>query len=155
MADPMVRELEVLSPIRQELATALEDVNDPNEDKILRTLFNLIDSTIRTNFYLRYEQDDYFFSFKVSSLGVIEMPSPRPLYEVYVHSAKMEGIHLRGGKVARGGIRWSDRPDDFRTEVLGLVKAQMTKNAVIVPEGSKGGFVTKSVDPDREKWVRL
>lgn len=152
--DPMVREMEVLSPIRQELVTALEEVNDTNEDKILRTLFNLIDSTIRTNFFLRYEQDDYFFSFKVSSLGVIDMPNPRPLYEVYVHAAWMEGLHLRGGKVARGGIRWSDRPDDFRTEVLGLVKAQMTKNAVIVPQGSKGGFITKDFDPDREKWVK-
>ncbi len=150
LADPMIRELEVLSPIRQELVTALEAVSDPNEDKILRTLFNLIDSTIRTNFFLRYQQDDYFFSFKVNTLGIIDMPSPRPLYEVYVHSAKMEGLHLRGGKVARGGIRWSDRPDDFRTEVLGLVKAQMTKNAVIVPEGSKGGFVTKETSPDRE-----
>ena len=150
-ADPMTRELDVLSPIRQELAVALEDVSDPNEDRILRTLFNLIDSTIRTNFFLRYRQADYFFSFKVSSLGVIDMPSPRPLYEVYVHSAKMEGLHLRGGKVARGGIRWSDRPDDFRTEVLGLVKAQMTKNAVIVPEGSKGGFITKLYSPDREQ----
>ncbi len=149
-ADAMTRELEVLSPIRQELVTALEVVSDPNEDKILRTLFNLIDSTIRTNFFLRYQQDDYFFSFKINTLGVIDMPSPRPLYEVYVHSAKMEGLHLRGGKVARGGIRWSDRPDDFRTEVLGLVKAQMTKNAVIVPEGSKGGFITKHFSSDRE-----
>jgi glutamate dehydrogenase len=150
LVDPMTRELEVLSPIRQELLTALEVVSDNNEDKILRTLFNLIDSTIRTNFFLRYQQDDYFFSFKVNTLGVIDMPAPRPLYEVYVHSATMEGLHLRGGKVARGGIRWSDRPDDFRTEVLGLVKAQMTKNAVIVPEGSKGGFVTKLVSPDRD-----
>ncbi len=150
-ADPMTRELEVLSPIRQDLVQALEEVSDPNEDKILRTLFNLIDSTIRTNFFLRYQSEDYFFSFKVSSLGVIDMPSPRPLYEVYVHAAWMEGLHLRGGKVARGGIRWSDRPDDFRTEVLGLVKAQMTKNAVIVPEGSKGGFITKEYSPDREK----
>ncbi|MFO7578423.1 MAG: NAD-glutamate dehydrogenase, partial [Pelovirga sp.] len=108
-------------------------------------------STIRTNFYLRCEQDDYFIALKISSLGVIEMPAPRPLYEVYVHSATMEGIHLRGGKVARGGVRWSDRPDDFRTEVLGLVKAQMTKNAVIVPEGSKGGFVTKRTSQDRER----
>ena len=155
LADPMVRELDVLSPIRQELLTALEVVTDPNEDKILRTLFNLIDSTIRTNFYLRYQQDDYFFSFKINTLGVIDMPSPRPLYEVYVHSAKMEGLHLRGGKVARGGIRWSDRPDDFRTEVLGLVKAQMTKNAVIVPEGSKGGFVTKLSSPDREEMGEI
>lgn len=154
-ADPMVRELEVLSPIRQELVVALEDVSDPNEDRILRTLFNLIDSTVRTNFFLRYQQNDYFFSFKVSSLGVIDMPSPRPLYEVYVHSAKMEGVHLRGGKVARGGIRWSDRPDDFRTEVLGLVKAQMTKNAVIVPVGSKGGFITKLYSPDRERMGEI
>jgi glutamate dehydrogenase len=149
-ADPMDRELEALSPIRQQLVTALEDVSDPNEDRILRTLFNLIDSTVRTNFYLRWHQEDYFFSFKVSSLGVIDMPAPRPMYEVYVHSATMEGVHLRGGKVARGGIRWSDRPDDFRTEVLGLVKAQMTKNAVIVPVGSKGGFITKRSSDDRE-----
>ncbi len=155
LADPMTRELEVLSPIRQELVAALEAVSDTNEDKILRTLFNLIDSTIRTNFFLRYEQDDYFFSFKVNTLGIIDMPAPRPLYEVYVHSAKMEGLHLRGGKVARGGIRWSDRPDDFRTEILGLVKAQMTKNAVIVPEGSKGGFITKEFSPDREQMGEI
>lgn len=153
--DPMTRELEVLSPIRQKLLAVLEEVSDNNEDRILRTLFNLIDSTVRTNFYLRSETDDYFFSFKVSSLGVIDMPAPRPLYEVFVQSALMEGIHLRGGKVARGGIRWSDRPDDFRTEVLGLVKAQMTKNAVIVPVGSKGGFVTKKTSPDRERMGEL
>ncbi len=155
LADPMQRELDVLSPIRLDLATALEEVSDPNEDRILRTLFNLIDSTVRTNFYLRCQQEDYFFSFKVSSLGVIDMPSPRPLYEIYVHSATMEGVHLRGGKVARGGIRWSDRPDDFRTEVLGLVKAQMTKNAVIVPVGSKGGFVTKRSSADRERMGEI
>lgn len=149
--DLMSREMEALSPVRQELANALEAVSDNNEDRILRTLFNLIDSTVRTNFFLRCEQDDYFFSFKVSSLGVIDMPTPRPLYEIYVHSAQMEGLHLRGGKVARGGIRWSDRPDDFRTEVLGLVKAQTTKNAVIVPVGSKGGFVTKRVSKDRDR----
>ena len=153
--DPMVRELEVLSPVRHELVKVLEDVSNPNEDKILRTLFNLIDSTVRTNFFVRCERDDYFISLKISSLGVIDMPAPRPLYEVYVHSAQMEGIHLRGGKVARGGVRWSDRPDDFRTEVLGLVKAQMTKNAVIVPEGSKGGFVTKRSSDDREQLGQI
>lgn len=153
--DPMVREIEALSPIRQELVTALEEVSNTTEDKILRTLFNLIDSTIRTNFFIRCDRDDFFISLKISSLGVIDMPAPRPLYEVYVHSAKMEGIHLRGGKVARGGVRWSDRPDDFRTEVLGLVKAQMTKNAVIVPEGSKGGFVTKRTSSDRERMGRI
>lgn len=153
--DTLQRETLVLSPIRQELLTALEQVTDSNEDQILRTLFNLIDSTVRSNFFIRRGQPDFFFSFKVSSLGVIDMPSPRPLYEVYVHSATMEGLHLRGGKVARGGIRWSDRPDDFRTEVLGLVKAQMTKNAVIVPVGSKGGFVVKTPFTDREEGAVL
>ncbi len=153
--DPMVREVKVLSPIRQELVNVLEEVSNPNEDKILRTLFNLIDSTIRTNYFVRCEKEDYFISLKISSLGVIDMPAPRPMYEVYVHSAQMEGIHLRGGKVARGGVRWSDRPDDFRTEVLGLVKAQMTKNAVIVPEGSKGGFVTKRSSDDRDQMGRI
>ena len=76
---------------------------------------------------------------------------PAPLYEIYVHPPRMEGIHLRGGKVARGGIRWSDRPDDFRTEVLGLMKTQMTKNALIVPVGSKGGFVVKTPFTSREE----
>ena len=154
-ADSMVREVEVLSPIRQDLVSVLENVSNPNEDKILRTLFNLIDSTVRTNYFVRCEKEEYFISFKISSLGVIDMPAPRPMYEVYVHSARMEGIHMRGGKVARGGVRWSDRPDDFRTEVLGLVKAQMTKNAVIVPEGSKGGFVTKDTSDDRDKMGRI
>jgi glutamate dehydrogenase len=151
LCDPLMREIDVLSPIRQQLVDVLEAVSDPNEDRILRTLFNLIDSTIRSNFFVRCAKEDDFISFKIAALGVIDMPTPRPLYEVYVHSATMEGIHLRGGKVARGGIRWSERPDDFRTEVLGLVKAQMTKNAVIVPEGSKGGFITKRVSADRDQ----
>ncbi len=102
-------------------------------------------------------RDDYFFAFKISAIGIIDMPAPRPLYEIYVHSAAMEGIHLRGGKVARGGIRWSDRPDDFRTEILGLMKTQMTKNALIVPVGSKGGFVVKTPFSTREEgapWSR-
>jgi len=153
--DPLERETLVLSPVRQQLLDALEKVSDSNEDQILRTLFNLIDSSVRCNFFIRRDLPDFFFSFKISSLGVIDMPSPRPLYEVYVHSKKMEGVHLRGGKVARGGIRWSDRPDDFRTEVLGLVKAQMTKNAVIVPVGSKGGFIVKTPFTDREEGGRL
>jgi len=149
------REEEGLSPLRQELVALLEAVADPNEDRILRTLFNLIDSTVRTNFFSRREQGDYFFAFKISALGIIEMPAPRPLFEIYVHAATMEGIHLRGGKVARGGIRWSDRPDDFRTEILGLMKTQMTKNALIVPVGSKGGFVVKQPVTSREEGARL
>ncbi len=153
--DPLRREEEALMPIRLDLAQALDRVRDINEDRILRTLFNLIDSTVRTNFFLRRDDPDYFLSFKISAIGIIDMPFPRPLYETYVHSASMEGIHLRGGKVARGGIRWSDRPDDFRTEVLGLMKTQMTKNALIVPVGSKGGFVVKTPFTTREQGGEL
>ncbi|OQY19336.1 MAG: hypothetical protein B6I36_04465 [Desulfobacteraceae bacterium 4572_35.1] len=153
--DMMTREEQALFPARMELIDALQDVNNSSEDKILRTFFNLIDSTVRTNFYKRKEMDDYFFSFKVSAIGINEMPVPRPLYEVYVHNSKMEGIHLRGGMVARGGIRWSDRPDDFRTEILGLMKTQMTKNALIVPVGSKGGFIVKTPYAEREEGMAL
>ncbi len=138
-----------------QLAEALEQVEDINEDRILRTLFNLIDSSVRTNFFFRRQRPDYFFAFKISALGIIDMPAPRPLFEIFVHAAGMEGIHLRGGKVARGGIRWSDRPDDYRTEILGLMKTQMTKNAVIVPVGSKGGFVVKTPWTTREEGAAL
>lgn len=143
--DPLVREERALFPARVALQQDLETVHDINDDRILRALFNLIDATVRTNFHLRKDSDDYFISFKINSIGVIDMPSPRPLYEIYVHAADMEGIHLRGGKIARGGIRWSDRPDDFRTEILGLMQTQMSKNALIIPEGAKGGFVVKHV----------
>ncbi len=154
-SDPMRREEEALMPIRMELSQALDRIRDINEDRILRSLFNLIDSTVRTNFFLRRGGPDYFLSFKISAIGVIDMPFPRPMYDTYVHSATMEGVHLRGGKVARGGIRWSDRPDDFRTEVLGLMKTQMTKNALIVPVGSKGGFIVKTPFTTREEGARL
>ncbi len=153
--DPMQREEAALMPIRMELSQDLDQISDINEDRILRSLFNLIDSTIRTNFFLRRKDPDYFLSIKISAIGVIDMPVPRPMYETYVHSASMEGIHLRGGKVARGGIRWSDRPDDFRTEVLGLMKTQMTKNSLIVPVGSKGGFVVKTPFTTREEGAEL
>jgi len=153
--DPVVREEEALHPARQELIESLAEVDNANEDSILRTMFNFIDSTVRTNFFIRYMQDDYFISLKISSIGIAEMPTPRPMYEVYVHNASMEGIHLRGGKVARGGIRWSDRPDDFRTEVLGLLKTQTTKNTLIVPMGSKGGFVVKTPFEDRNTGIEL
>ncbi|WP_232420157.1 NAD-glutamate dehydrogenase domain-containing protein [Nitrosococcus watsonii] len=153
--DPMRREEEGLLPIRLELATALKSVTDVNEDRILRTLFNLIDATVRTNFYHRQKQGDYFLAFKISSLGIIDMPAPRPLYEIYIHSATMEGIHLRGGRVARGGLRWSDRPDDFRTEILGLMHTQMMKNSLIVPVGAKGGFVVKRSFSSREEGAKL
>ncbi|WP_305045672.1 NAD-glutamate dehydrogenase [Geoalkalibacter sp.] len=154
-SDQSAREEQALSPLRMQLAAALEEVADINEDRILRTFFNLIDSTVRTNFFLRRSASDYFFAFKISAIGIIEMPAPRPLFEIYVHAAAMEGIHLRGGRVARGGIRWSDRPDDFRTEILGLMKTQMTKNALIVPVGSKGGFIVQTPYRTREEGAQL
>ena len=153
--DSMQREEEALMPVRMELSQVLDEIRDINEDRILRSMFNLIDSTVRTNFFLRRDDPDYFLSFKISAIGIIDMPFPRPMYETFVHSASMEGIHLRGGKVARGGIRWSDRPDDFRTEVLGLMKTQMTKNSLIVPVGSKGGFVVKNSFSTREEGAEL
>lgn len=141
--DPLQREEQGLFPIRLQLLKGMDGVTDLNDDRILRTLFNLIDSTVRSNFHVRRHLDDYLIAIKINSLGVIDMPAPRPIFEIYVHAADMEGIHLRGGKIARGGIRWSDRPDDFRTEILGLMQTQMSKNALIVPTGAKGGFVVK------------
>ncbi|MGR9051660.1 MAG: NAD-glutamate dehydrogenase domain-containing protein [Gammaproteobacteria bacterium] len=145
-SDPAVREEQALFPLRLELLEHMTAVNDINDDKILRTLFNLIDATMRTNFHVRKDLDEYFVSFKINSLGIIEMAPPKPQYEIYVHAFNMEGIHLRGGKISRGGIRWSDRPDDFRTEILGLMQTQMSKNALIIPKGAKGGFVVKRID---------
>jgi glutamate dehydrogenase len=126
---------------------ALESVGSLAEDEVLRALDNLVRCALRTNFYQVPERP--VVSIKVDSRKVEGMPSPRPMFEIYVHSRLLEGIHLRGGKVARGGIRWSDRHDDFRTEVLGLMKTQMVKNAIIVPVGSKGGFVLKGKVPPR------
>ncbi len=125
---------------------SLNKVSSLAFDRTLRALFNLVEATVRTNYYL----GKTYISHKVSSREVSEMPEPRPLYEIMVVGPGVEGIHLRGGMVARGGLRWSDRPDDFRTEVLGLMKTQMTKNAVIVPVGSKGGFYVKKPPAERE-----
>jgi glutamate dehydrogenase len=141
--DAMVREEQVLFALRLQLLEAMAAVESLNEDRILRTFFNLIDATVRSNFHQRLRQDDYFIAIKIDSLGVIDMPSPKPIYEIYVHAVDMEGIHLRGGKVSRGGIRWSDRIDDFRTEILDLMQTQISKNALIIPTGAKGGFVVK------------
>jgi glutamate dehydrogenase len=128
-------------------ARALEAVRSLAEDEVLRALDDLVKAALRTNTYQRPERP--VFSIKVDSRKVEGMPSPRPMCEIYVHSRRLEGIHLRGGMVARGGIRWSDRHDDFRTEILGLMKTQMVKNSVIVPVGSKGGFVLKGEVPPR------
>ncbi len=118
-----------------------------DDDRILRNHLGTVDATVRTNAFLNRPH----LSFKFASAAVPLMPKPYPLYEIFVYSPAMEGIHLRGGRVARGGIRWSDRPEDYRTEILGLMKAQMVKNAVIVPVGSKGGFVLKHPPADRQE----
>ena len=128
-----------------EIESALKDVANLSEDRVLRQTLALILATTRTNFWRRDAQGRprSFVSFKFDSSKVPGLPEPKPMFEVFVYSTRFEGVHLRGGRVARGGLRWSDRPEDFRTEVLGLVKAQMVKNTVIVPVGSKGGFVLK------------
>ena len=148
--DAARREEQVLLPMHLEMLQSMEKVTDLNDDRILRNLFNLIDATMRCNFHLRRQSPDYFIAFKIDSLGVIDMPPPKPQYEIYVHAAVMQGIHLRAGKVSRGGIRWSDRPDDFRSEILGLMQTQISKNALIVPTGAKGGFVLTSIAQRRD-----
>lgn len=124
----------------------LESVENPDEDRILRRFLNLMLSTLRTSFFQHssMRQIAPYLSFKFNAQMIDELPLPRPKFEIFVYAADFEAVHLRGGKVARGGIRWSDRREDFRTEILGLLKAQMVKNAVIVPGGSKGGFVLKA-----------
>ncbi len=141
--DPTIREEQAALPLRLQLLESIARVADINDDRILRTLFNLIDATMRSNFHLRRDLEDYFIAFKINSLGIIDMPAFRPQMEIYVHALDMEGIHLRNGKISRGGIRWSDRPDDFRSEILGLMQTQISKNALIIPTGAKGGFVVK------------
>ncbi|MEQ9641960.1 MAG: NAD-glutamate dehydrogenase [Alphaproteobacteria bacterium] len=137
-----------------EFETALDAVQSLDEDRILRRFANFVRACLRTNYYQGDEigRPKSYVAFKLDSTALDELPKPRPFREIFVYSPRVEAVHLRGGKVARGGLRWSDRREDFRTEVLGLMKAQMVKNAVIVPVGSKGGFVPKRlpVGADRE-----
>ncbi|MDX1606267.1 MAG: NAD-glutamate dehydrogenase, partial [Candidatus Competibacterales bacterium] len=123
----------------------LEQVVSLDEDRILRRFLAVVQATLRTNFYQpdRQGQSKDYLSFKFDPTRIPELPKPLPMFEIFVYSSRVEAVHLRGGPVARGGLRWSDRREDFRTEILGLVKAQMVKNSVIVPVGSKGGFVVK------------
>jgi len=127
---------------------AIDTVQSLDEDRILRRYLNLLLAAVRTNYFCNPldEQGIPYFSIKFDSNKVQDIPKPVPYVEVFVYSPRVEGIHLRGGPIARGGLRWSDRREDFRTEILGLMKAQMTKNAVIVPTGAKGGFVVKKLD---------
>jgi glutamate dehydrogenase len=130
-----------------QIRRALDEVASLDEDRILRSLLRLIRATTRTNFFQLDEAGmpgKSYLSLKFDPQAISELPEPRPRFEIFVYSPRVEGVHLRFGAVARGGLRWSDRRDDFRTEVLGLVKAQMVKNTVIVPVGAKGGFVVKS-----------
>ncbi|WP_406854760.1 NAD-glutamate dehydrogenase [Alsobacter sp. KACC 23698] len=143
--------------IRGRLEAGLSAIDSLDEDRILRHFVNLVEASVRTSFFQLGPDGKARIpiAFKFESRKVEELPLPRPLYEIYVHSPRVEGVHLRFGKVARGGLRWSDRRQDFRTEVLGLVKAQQVKNAVIVPVGAKGGFVAKRLPPpsDRQAWM--
>ncbi|HEY9356973.1 MAG TPA: NAD-glutamate dehydrogenase [Arthrobacter sp.] len=137
---------------RTEVLAAIEAVPVLDADRLLRTFMNLVESTLRTNFF----QDKPHLSFKLTPAAIINAPFPRPKYEIWVYSPRVEGVHLRFGELARGGLRWSERSEDFRTEVLGLVKAQNLKNSVIVPTGAKGGFYPKRLpDPaaDRAGWL--
>ncbi|MEV2242134.1 NAD-glutamate dehydrogenase [Micromonospora sp. NPDC049891] len=138
-----------------EIRAALDDVASLDQDRILRSYLNLIQATLRTSFYQKPVggRPKPYVAFKLDPQAIPELPAPRPKFEIFVYSPRFEGVHLRFGPVARGGLRWSDRREDFRTEVLGLVKAQMVKNAVIVPVGAKGGFVLKQKPGDRDEAV--
>ena len=134
-----------LVDVESELQTLIDSVTSLDQDRILRRYHELIMATLRTNYYQKDAEGKAksYISFKFDPAQISDMPLPRPMYEIFVYSPRFEGVHLRGAKVARGGLRWSDRSEDFRTEVLGLMKAQQVKNALIVPLGAKGGFVAK------------
>jgi glutamate dehydrogenase len=142
----------ILARLDERIRAALEEVTRSDEDRILRAVWNALTATVRSNAYQtdRAGQFKEYLSFKIESQQLRELPLPKPLFEIFVFSPRMEGVHLRMGYVARGGIRWSDRREDFRTEVLGLMKAQQVKNTVIVPVGAKGGFVVKRLPAERE-----
>ena len=141
-----------LARLDRRIRAAIEEVTRSDEDRILRAVWSALSATVRTNAYQKSASGQLkeYLSFKIESQQLRELPLPKPLFEIFVFSPRMEGIHLRMGYVARGGIRWSDRREDFRTEVLGLMKAQQVKNTVIVPVGAKGGFVVKRMPAERE-----
>ena len=157
-AEPGDGRRELVDALLEEIRTALDAVESLDHDRILRSFLSLIQATVRTNAYQRDDDGGPkpYLSFKLDPRAVADLPRPRPAHEIFVYSPRVEGVHLRFGDVARGGLRWSDRQEDYRTEILGLVKAQAVKNAVIVPTGAKGGFVGKHLpDPavDREAWL--
>ncbi|WFW29975.1 MAG: NAD-glutamate dehydrogenase [Wolbachia endosymbiont of Menacanthus eurysternus] len=131
---------------REKIRELLGEISDISHDYVINSIFNLIMAILRTNYY---QNDRSYLSIKFDSSKINDLPNPRPYCELYVYSTPFEGIHLRGGKLARGGLRWSSRIEDFRTEILGLMKTQMTKNTVILPVGAKGGFIVKEVYVDK------
>jgi glutamate dehydrogenase len=143
--DPDHADVDRATRLEAEITEAIDGVASLDEDRILRSLLAVLGAMLRTNYYRRSADGraPEYLSFKLDPTQLEMLPLPRPRYEIFVYSPRVEGIHLRGGRVARGGLRWSDRREDFRTEVLGLMKAQTVKNALIVPVGSKGGFVVK------------
>lgn len=147
---------ERIERLNNKVIQALKQVSNLNEDTIIRRYLDLINGTLRSNVFQRDAQDQLknYLSFKLAPRKIPGIPRPRPLYEIFVYSPRVEGVHLRGGKVARGGLRWSDRLEDYRTEILGLVKGQQVKNAVIVPDGAKGGFVAKRLDGGMDRDQR-
>ncbi len=142
-----------LESIEKSVLDKLDKVSNLDDDRIIRRYLDLINATLRTNFYQSDElgNEKSYVSFKLLPSEIPDMPLPMPKFEIFVYSPRVEGVHLRGGKVARGGLRWSDRMEDFRTEILGLVKAQQVKNTVIVPVGAKGGFVCKKMPQDADR----
>lgn len=143
-----------VSEAETEVLDALESVSNLNDDTIFRLYLSLLMATLRCNFFIGHSNGNHppTLAFKLQPRNISQVPKPRPMFEIFVYSPRVEGVHLRGGKVARGGLRWSDRHEDFRTEILGLVKAQQVKNSVIVPVGAKGGFICKKspIDGDRD-----
>ncbi len=154
--DPSLDEkarVEATERLQADIQAMLEDVQSLDQDRILRSFRNVVHATLRTNHY-QHDRDGNrrpALALKISSRDVKDAPLPQPFAEIFVYAPRVEGVHLRFGSVARGGLRWSDRPEDFRTEVLGLVKAQQVKNAVIVPVGAKGGFYPKQMPKDGDR----
>ncbi|MGQ0586254.1 MAG: NAD-glutamate dehydrogenase domain-containing protein, partial [Gammaproteobacteria bacterium] len=143
--------------LAQELDALLDKVATLDGDRVLRALLAVVRAALRTNYFQKRPdgRPKHYVSVKLDPKKVPELPQPLPMFEIFVYAPEVEGIHLRAGKVARGGLRWSDRKQDFRTEVLGLMKAQQVKNAIIVPVGAKGGFVVKQADPSkRDEWLK-
>lgn len=139
--------VESADAIGEELRGELDQVASLDSDRILRAFLASVEGTLRTNYFQTGEDGARrpYLALKLNPHAIPDLPAPRPKFEMFVYSPRVEGVHLRFGAVARGGLRWSDRPEDFRTEILGLVKAQMVKNSVIVPSGAKGGFVCKQL----------